>query len=534
MPDFVVDPSLDGAAESTPGRRRRALVAIGAGLAMPMLARAAAGARLAENPFTLGVASGYPHPGGMVLWTRLAPRPVEPGGGMPAAPVPVEYMVAEDDAMRRVVSRGTATARPEGAHAVHVETDGLQPGRWYWYRFTAGGWSSPIGRTRTAPPSEADAGGLTLNLAVASCQQYEAGYYAAYRQIAEDAPDLVVHLGDYIYEGGAGPSAVRRIPEPVPMTLEEYRIRHARYRLDPDLQRAHAACPWLLTWDDHEVENDYASSRSQNDDPPGWFMERRAAAYRAYYEHMPLPRRMLPMGPYMRLHTEVWHGRLARFFMLDGRQYRTPQACTPPGRGGGVATDPARCAELHDPARTYLGLQQRDWLLMRLPVRPEARWNLLCQQTLMQPAGLTWQGLPWVHTDGWDGYPAERSRLLAALADARVANPVVLGGDVHAFYACALKQDDADPNSPAVASEFVCGAITSPLPSARFVQRVAETHPAVRYTHTDKRGYLRLRINATSLNAEVMGVADVRRADSPVEVQARLEVTAGRVGPVVV
>ena len=520
------------------GASRRHFLAtavLGASLGAGARAQSSAGPRprLIEDPFTLGVASGYPHPGGMVLWTRLAPRPAQPGGGMPQVPVQINYLVATDEALNEVVQRGQVWAEPAWAHSVHVELQGLQPNRWYRYRFDIDGWHSSVGRTRTTPAASADAAGLRLRLAVAACQHYEVGYFAAYRQMVADRPDLIVHLGDYIYEGSAGAGATRNIPEGVPYALDDYRIRHARYKLDPDLQRAHASCPWLVTWDDHEVENDYAGDRSQNNDPPQWFLERRAAAYRAYYEHMPLPRRMVPMGPHARLYDEVWYGSLARLFMLDGRQFRTPQACNAPGRGGGAAVDPARCAALLDPARSFFGAPQRDWLLSRMPAATQIPWNLFGQQTLFQPALIHSRGKPWIHTEGWDGYPAERQALLDAMADPRTRNPVVLSGDVHAFYANALKQRDDDPASKSVATEFVCGALTSSTPAPWYVEQVQREHAAVKYVHTARRGYLRIELTSERLVADVMGVVDVRRADSPTESIASLVVHADRPGPIV-
>lgn len=520
--------------------RRRTLLGAGAllagaGAARRVIARpvAAGSGALPADPFTLGVASGYPHPHGMVLWTRLAPEPDAPHGGMPAVPIRVQVLVARDEAFRHVVRRHTAWAVPDWAHSLHVETAGLEPDRWYWYRFEAGGWTSPAGRTRTAPA--ADAPDPRLRFAVACCQHYEHGYFNAYRAIVDDGPDLIVHLGDYLYENHAGPGAVRRLDGPAPVTLSDYRIHHARYRRDPDLQRAHAACPWLLTWDDHEVDNDYAGDRSAGDWPPAWFRARRAAAYRAYYEHMPLPRTMLPVGADMRIHGEWWFGGLARFFMLDTRQYRDPEACPDIRAAFLRGLDPDRCPALHDPARSMLGRQQRDWLLARLPANPDVPWTFLGNQTLMQPAAVSVrEGPRLVFTDGWDGYFGERAALLAALASERVPNPVVLSGDVHAFYANALLRDDSAPAQGVAATEFVCGAITSPVPSPRFVARVQAEHPAVRFTHTDKRGFLRIDLERSALRATMVGMSTVREPRAlPIEI-ARFEVAAGRRGPTLV
>ncbi|MEZ5653341.1 MAG: alkaline phosphatase D family protein [Burkholderiaceae bacterium] len=487
-------------------------------------------ARDHPDPFTLGVASGYPHEQGMVLWTRLAPVPDAPLGGMSEDPVEVTVEIAHDEKFTNIVQRRTAWTTAEWAHSVHAEVAGLEPGRWYWYRFLARGHRSPTGRTRTTPPG--DATDTRLRFGAVCCQHYELGYFSAYRALVDDAPDLIVHLGDYLYEGHGGADAVRRLDGPPPVTLDDYRVHHARYKRDPDLQRAHAACPWLLTWDDHEVENDYAADRSGAQWPRQWFLARRAAAYRAYYEHMPLPRWMLPVGPEMRIHTEWWFGRLARFFMLDTRQYRDDEVCPDKRSGFLRGLDPGDCPPLHDPARTMLGWQQRRWLFGRLPGNPEIPWTILGNQTLMQPASVRFDDdRPLVFTDGWDGYFGERDALLAILGDTRVANTVVLSGDVHAFYANALARDDARPHERVVATEFVCGAVTAPAPSARFVARVQAEHPAVRFTHADKRGYVRFDVDARELRASMIGMSSVREPGGRALELASFRVAAGRAGP---
>ena len=391
--------------------RREFLRAVGAlalsGAATPATAAAARSLRLPGYAFALGVASGYPLSDGVVLWTRLAPAPLEPGGGMPDLRVPIRWEVAEDERFRRIVRKGQTHAMPEWAHAVHVEVDGLRPGRWYWYRFIAAGEISSIGRTRTAPAvgERLD----RLRFAFASCQHYEQGYYAAYRHMRRDELDLIVHLGDYIYESSGGRDPVRRHDAPEPQTLEDYRMRYALYRGDPDLQGVHAHCPWLVTWDDHEVDNDYAGDRSQDDDYRAWFLLRRAAAYRAYYEHMPLRRGMLPLGPHMRLHSRVAFGDLAAFHLLDGRQYRSYQACPRPGRGGANMVE--ECAERLDPTRSMLGETQERWLEAGLSAS-KAKWNVIAQQTLIAQIDTKPGDGQRFWTDAWDGYPAARRRLL--------------------------------------------------------------------------------------------------------------------------
>jgi alkaline phosphatase D len=233
--------------------RRRFLQTLAAAAVSPALAACAQGpVRFSGNPFSLGIASGYPHPGGMVLWTRIT-------GLQDPVAVPVQWEVADDEAMRKVVASGTEQARPEWAHSVHAEPQGLEPDRWYWYRFTAGGAQTQVGRTRTAPAAGMQP--ARLRFAFASCQHYEQGFFGAYRHMVADQPDLLVFLGDYIYESSWGRDHVRKHDVSEPYTLEAYRARYTQYKADPDLQAAHAACPWIVTWDDHEVDNDYADDR---------------------------------------------------------------------------------------------------------------------------------------------------------------------------------------------------------------------------------------------------------------------------------
>jgi alkaline phosphatase D len=509
--------------------RRRLLLAGSSGAAGVLLAacapRLAPPQASAPDPFTLGIASGYPTSDGIVLWTRLAPDSTT----LPET-VSVAWEVADDEGMRHVVRRGEAIAAAAGAHAVHADVAGLDPDRWYWYRFTALGHLSRVGRTRTLPPAGAPM--ARLRLAVASCQNIEHGYFAAWRHIVADQPDLVVHLGDYIYEGTWGQNLVRPLRLGEAQTLDEYRHRHALYKRDPDLQEAHAMFPWVSVWDDHEVANDYADASPERIVPPELFLKRRAAAYQAYYEHLPLPSRMAPRGPALRIHTSLHIGDLATLHLLDNRQYRTPQACPQPGRGGGNTVVPARCDALRDPARSLLGAEQERWLERELAAAA-ARWNLIGQQTLVAPMAMPGRvGSPSrVRTDGWDGYPKSRQRLLDAIVGNRLRNPVVLGGDLHAFHAADLHARPEDPGSPIVASEFVTTSITSQAPGQDHFDWIKAANPHLRHVDGRQRGYLRLTLSPTRLDADLMALEDVRRADSGIGRQASFAVEAGRPGP---
>ena len=482
--------------------------------------------RFADDPFSLGVASGSPVSDGFVLWTRLAPRPMEPGGGMPAETVEVSWVVAEDESLSRVVARGAATASPELAHSVHVELRGLAPGRVYFYRFTAGDAASRVGRTRTAPTVGAPL--ARLRLAFASCQHYEQGHFNPYRPMVDDDDlDLVLHLGDYIYEVPSFGDVVRRHEGPEPRSLDDYRRRHALYKTDPALQAAHAALPWVVTWDDHEVENDYAADHSSDGEPEASFHARRAAAYQAYYEHMPLWGGATPRGAEMLLYQRLPFGDLAEIFVLDGRQYRSPQACASPGKLGGHLVE--GCRERLDPARTMLGDAQEAWLLRGLALSG-ARWNVLAQDVLMAqldqkigPGQAFW-------TDGWDGYPAERARLMAFLEERRIANPVVLGGDIHSFWVTDLKRDFDRPESPTVATEFVGTSITSAgVPYERFAAFLPE-NPHVKLFESRRRGYVRCDITPERWTTDLRVVESVRTPVSPVSTLATFVVENGRAG----
>ena len=435
-----------------------------------------------DNPFTLGVASGDPAADGFVLWTRLAPDPFN-SGGMPSLDVPVQWQVSADENFGRIVRDGVAIAAPEWAHSLHVEVEGLAPDRWYWYRFVSGGIASPAGRARTLPLAGAPAS--RLRLAVASCQHYEQGYFSAYRHMLDDDLDFIVHVGDYIYEGSWG-AQIRRHESPRgALTLADYRNRHACYKGDADLQRAHAMYPWLLTWDDHDVSNDYAALTPADGEPLAEFAARRAAAYRAYYEHMPLRSIHRPdANGGMFMQSRLDFGALARINLVDDRQYRSPHPCA---ERGVMVRD---CAQRWAADQTLFGAAQERWLRDGLAASP-ARWNVLAQQTLMAPfESRAADGGYDVWTDGWDGYAGARARLLAHVAERKVQNVVALGGDMHAFYVTDLKTDFDDATAAPIATEFVGTSITSHDVDYAAVSADLPHNPHVRYFESRWRGYL--------------------------------------------
>lgn len=492
-----------------------------------LLANRVAGAvtaspKLAAYPFALGIASGDPAPDGMVLWTRLAPRPLEPGGGMPAVPVAVDWQVAEDEAMTNIVQRGTASADPAWAHSVHVEVTGLRPDRWYWYQFKAGGDVSPKGRTRTMPPPGAAA--ERLRFAFASCQKYETGHFTAYAHMAREELDLIVHLGDYIYEKGDGKDAVRPHGTPEIFTLDDYRARYAVYKADPHLQAAHAMAPWIVTWDDHEVSNNYAAAIPEYPEraDAADFLKRRAAGYQAYYEHMPLRRSALPSGPDMLLYRRLEFGRLASFHVLDTRQYRTDQP-----QGDGLKP---MAPVLLDEKGTMLGERQRAWLTDGLE-RSAAGWNILAQQVMM--ACVDSQPGPEVLTsmDKWSGYEFERRRVLRHFRERKVTNPVVITGDIHCNWANELQVDFEARGAAPVGVEFVGTSITSGGDGGDHGKYSSEgmlaENPAVKFFNNE-RGYVRCEVTPGQWRTDYRTVPYVSRHGAPLNTRASFVVESGR------
>jgi alkaline phosphatase D len=510
-----------GFATSFPGRPTRAAAQDAPASTPTVAARSSFGA----YPFSLGIASGDPAPNGVVLWTRLAPIPVA-NGGMDPIPHPVRWEVAEDDAFRSIVQVGEAIADPNLAHSVHVDVTGLEPGREYFYRFAAGGEVSPVGRTKTAPTAGAAVD--ALRFALASCANYEHGYFAAYGEIARQAPDLVLFVGDYIYEYAPDESQVRdggniRLVEGgETVALDDYRQRFATYQTDPQLQAAHAAAPWVVTWDDHEVENNYADEISEENAPREAFLQRRADAYQAYYEHMPLRPSSLPVGPDMTLYRRLAFGSLAEFNVLDLRQYRSDQPC-----GDGLYP---RCAAATSPTTTMLGPAQEAWLLGNL-ARSEARWNLLAQQTLMAETDQTLDDEVAFETDEWTGYPAARDRILGTVADLPLPNFVVLSGDVHSAFANDLKAGWTAPNGATIGAEYICTSITAGGPAVDdWFAPFLPNNPHVRYFDSHHGGFTAIEVTPERLTATYHLADDLYDPASPVREVARFVTEAGRPG----
>jgi alkaline phosphatase D len=474
-----------------------------------------------SNPFTLGVASGDPEPDGVVIWTRLSESPLIGESTLPS-PVSVSWEVAHDRKFRKIVKKGTALAVPQLGHSVHVEVDGLAPNRWYFYRFHAGNESSPVGRTRTTP--EYHVMPDRMRFAFTSCQHYESGYFNGYPHMQQEDLDLVIHLGDYIYEYAGIDNRVRKHLGNEITTLANYRQRYSQYRLDQSLQDAHRLFPWLVTWDDHEFDNNYANLVSEEDGiSPEAFLARRMNAYQAYYEFMPLRRSAFPQGPHMKLYRSVRYGRLADFFVLDTRQYRTDQ---PNGDG-----QKPKNGKAIDPNGKLLGDEQEHWLMSGL-TRSKATWNILAQQIMMADLNRGDENEARYSMDQWPGYEISRKRLLQFFHDRQIPNPVVLTGDIHVNWVNDLLLDSTADNSPVVGTEFVGSSMSSSGNGGNFIaeyERAAQQNDFVKW-YNSNRGYVSCDLTPNNWTSHFRVTPFVDKPDAPLIKKASFVVEAGRPG----
>lgn len=473
-----------------------------------------------SDPFTLGVTSGDPLADSVVLWTRLAPEPSQGDGGVPDRHVPVQWQLATDEEMEDIVGRGTVKARPEYAHSVHIDITGLDANTEYYYQFKVGSNRSPIGRTKTAPAKGATV--EEFNFAFASCQNYPSGYYTAHRHLAEEDLDLAIHLGDYIYEGDTQGSLDRgHEPSREIESLDDYRIRHAQYKTDPDLQDAHAACPWLVTCDDHELDNNWADEISENEDPPQEFLERRADAFQAYFEHQPLRPSRMPDGPNLPLYRRFTFGELVEFNVLDTRQYRDDQVYS--------------SEEAKDPDRTILGDEQEAWLVDGLE-NSTTQWNVLANQVPM--AATDENPNPDVQDfgggDKWDGYRADRETLLEVMSQEVDLNPVVVTGDVHRNYAYNLKADFSKSDSETVGTEYVGTSVSSFGDGSGLTQYGPSAGEPWQRFFNDNRGYVRCTITPEQWQTDYRVVSTVEEPAASVSTRASFVTDAGDPGATLV
>jgi alkaline phosphatase D len=486
----------------------------------------------AAYPFSLGIASGDPAPDGFVIWTKIVPKPLERGGGMPKRPVEVDWSVATDERMRQTVSKGTAVAHPELGHAVHVEIGGLEPARDYFYQFRIGAERSRVGRARTLPPVGAPV--EQVRFAVAGCQKYEDGYFTAFRNIAAERFDFVFHYGDYIYEyrtlrpGEANLRVVRVMPnEPDECyTLDDYRHRYSLYQLDPDLQAAHASAPFVMSFDDHEVDNDWAGDTTEEHAPPELFLLRRAAAFQAWYEHLPVRKAQLPRGPDILAYRRFGVGDLLSMNVLDTRSFRSPQACA---KGPRVV---ANCAEANEANRTMLGETQERWLYDSFKTA-STRWTVLAQQvTLMRNDRDPDPNVFAPSLDKWDGAVAARDRLFAAIEAAKLGNVVTLCGDIHQNWAGELKKDFLDEKSATLGVEFVATSISSVgdgFDINNTYKALLQQQPYVKFFNS-QRGYVRNVVTPARWQADFQVLDKVSVPDGRLSTRKSFVVESGKSG----
>jgi alkaline phosphatase D len=512
--------------------RRKLLQLAAAGAGSLWLPRSAwSQQRLPGNPFALGVASGSPTHDSMVLWTRLMAPGAAQSLGKDA--VTVRWEIAHDEQFARIAQSGQAQALAELAHSVHVEAAGLEPDRWYFYRFMVGDAVSATGRTRTFPAPDAPA--QKLRLAYASCQRWDHGYFSAYRHMREENLDAVLFLGDYIYEYPNSAKAVRIPPGGWVLTLDDYRQRYALHRSEPELQAMHAACPWLVTWDDHEVQNDYAGTVAGNSGPSvSDFPARRKAAYQAFYEHMPVRASVLTKalgglssGAEYRLYSQQRFGRLANIVMIDDRQYRDAQVCNPDGRLGSSNVNPADCPAWNDPARTLLGATQERWLDSAFEGSGPG-WTVLGQQTLFGPRAFRKEAGNVYWNDGWDGYTAARTRLTESLQRHKVANPVLLGGDVHENWVGHIKADYSRPDSATLGVEFCGTSITSRSAGNQNIAGTVANNPHFVFADSEGKGYGVVEFTPGRLTTTLRVVDDVTSRNTKISTLRSFVVEAGR------
>ncbi|GAA2664832.1 alkaline phosphatase D family protein [Streptomyces aculeolatus] len=475
----------------------------------PAQARTAAealGARYDTAPFTLGVASGDPRPDSVLLWTRLAPEPLAADQDLPET-VEVRWTVAEDPALSRIVASGTAPASATLGHSVHIPVTGLAPGRTYHYAFSALGRTSRTGRTRTAPGAPVG----RVRFAAANCQAFHDGYYAAHRGIAAEDVDFVIHLGDYIYEhgqvGGVPEDHVRDHDGPETLTLADYRKRHALYKGDPALRDAHAAHPWYLTWDDHEVANDYSGSTGSAP-----FVRRRAAAYQAWYEHMPHRDSFGDSAlPDPEIHRVRDWGGLLQLTILDLRSHRSAQNL---------------------PDGTILGADQKNWLKQHIDNAPDG-WHVWANSIMLSQLRGS-PGGPYMFTDQWDGFLAERREVLQHAHAAGLEDLVVVTGDWHSAFVDDIRTDYDDPESPLVGTEFTAHSVTSGAYSPDWNQTngpvMGAANPHLKYFEGNRYGYDVYDVTPERFSAHMRVIGDRRDPDSPVTTLTTFHVDRGTPG----
>jgi alkaline phosphatase D len=477
--------------------------------------------------FAHGVASGDPLHDRVILWTRVTPKRLSDS-------LPVKWRVARDVRMKQVECGGTAWTDASRDFTVKVDADRLEPNRTYYYQFEVHGVRSPVGRTKTLPLFHA----RSLRFAFASCSNYPYGFFQVYRRIAERADlDFVLHLGDYIYEYANGQygdgAALGRLvaPDHEIVSLQDYRLRHATYKSDPDLQEAHRQHAFITVWDDHESANDSWRDGAENHDPDlgeGEWEARKRAAIRAYFEWMPI--REFAYRPKSLIYRAFRYGDLAEIDMLDTRLYGRDQQ----------AVSPADAATINDPSRQLLGIEQETWLFNRM-YQSHARgvqWRVLGQQVMMAQLSAN-RGVTPFNVDQWDGYAPARARFFQHIADHRIENVVVLTGDIHSSWGSDLAPNPYDPSQydaatgrGALGIELVTPGVTSPgienpTEAAQTAAALRALSPHMKFVELNKRGYTVVDIDRERLQAEWWHVPTIRERTDQQSLAARLASASG-------
>lgn len=492
------------------------------------------------SPFQLGVASGDPWPDGFVIWTRVAPYPLSVDGGMPNEAVNVKWEVALDRNFKKIVQTGEVQAHPDLHHTVHVEVTGLAPQTRYYYRFFMSDYESPIGTAKSAPSAQQMPN--KVRIAVVGCQHYETGYYTAYDYLSkEEDIDIVFHYGDYIYEGPEGKGGGRAIGNlrvsiparqhigPEIQTLFQYRIRYAQYRADPNLQAAHASAPFAITFDDHEVDNNWVADLEEKGEKREIFLLRRAAAFQAWYEYMPVRLAQKPQGPDITAYRTLDFGQMLRMNILDTRQYRSPILCSKAQLEQGLDTN-GYCRTDNQKAEHMLGKVQEEWLARQM--RHDKRWNILAQQIQVMPwVRYNKSGNAYFGKDTWNGYPYARERLIQSIHDnAPNGNTVILSGDLHQYFVANIPSDLNDYKSQSIATEFLTTSITSTgngQPIRPGQEDILKLNPHIKFIN-DQRGYQTLDFFKDHMRTDLNVLDFVEKPGGKLSIAASFEVEYGK------
>lgn len=473
------------------------------------------------NPFVFSVASGDPTPDAVVIWTRLA-RAADDPTPIAESPVEVEWVVTADEGMAQIVQKGVATAVPEFGHSVHVDVQGLASDRPYWYMFRVGSKESPVGRTRTLPTPTASLASFRFN--VVTCQHWEQGYFDAYDGMKDDDAAFVLHLGDYIYDVRRGGVRLHETKKQ-PVTLTEFRARHALYKTDAALRRAHEAMPFIAVLDNHDA-------LEFNTDDAGE-LRRRAAAYQAWYEFIPSRMAVNRMSPMMPIAREFNVGSLMRLIIPDTRQFRTShEVCleeSDPDFAFGVYK--RACATIEAPERSMLGRPQEIWLEDRLKTST-AKWNAIGTTVMMTPFDMEHHGEIYRYLASWDGYPANRTRILGWIERYRVANPISLSGDIHSVLVSTIVRRVGDAPESGHVTEFVGTSVSAlwPEPLAKPMQEALPKNPHLAYYNPTKRGYMRCTVTEKKWTTDMRAITFTNKPGGTTDLDRSFVVESGKVG----